>query len=120
MVSSISFGMPHSPFGGGGRVPAMSAWAPNMIEMKALRSSDSAIARRMSILSNGGADELTMILVATLLGSTTQMAFGACDLTSFRSGMLTSVGKAMSNLPATKARMAVERLGMMVNSMPSR
>ncbi|MGY3462467.1 hypothetical protein ACVWW5_007917 [Bradyrhizobium sp. LM3.4] len=120
MLSSISFGMAQRPAGAGSMVPPTSPWPSNMIEMNALRSSDSAMARRMSMLSNGGADELTMMLVATLLGSTTQTAFGACDLTSFNSGMLTSVGKVMSNLPATKARMAVERFGMMVNSMPSR
>ena len=88
--------------------------------MNALRSSASAMARRMSRLSNGGEDELTMMLVLTLVGSTTQTAFGACVLTSFKSGIVTSVGKVMSNLPATKARIAVERFGMMVNSMPSR
>ena len=54
-------------------------------------------------MSNGGADELTMMLVETLVGSTTQTAFGACDFTSFSSGIDTSVGKVMSNLPAMKA-----------------
>ena len=61
-----------------------------------------------------------MMLVLTLFGSTTHTAFGAWVLTSFSSGIDTSVGNVMSNLPAMKARMAVERLGMMVNSMPSR
>ena len=88
--------------------------------MNALRSSASAIARRISGLSNGGEVELTMMLVVTLVGATTQTAFGACVLTSFSSGIDTSVGNVMSNLPAMKARMAVERFGMMVNSMPSR
>ena len=88
--------------------------------MKALRSSASAIARRMSRLSNGGEDELTMMLVETLIGSTTHTAFGACVLTSLSSGIDTSVGNVMSNLPETKPRIAVERLVMMVNSMPSR
>src|SRR5437763_1926399 len=40
------------------------------------------MARRISRLSNGGEDELTMILVLTLTGSTTQMALGACVMTS--------------------------------------
>jgi hypothetical protein len=31
-----------------------------------------------------------MMLVETLLGSTSQIAFGACDFTSFRSGIDTS------------------------------
>ena len=88
--------------------------------MNALRSSASASARRMSRLSNGGEDELTMMLVETLFGSTTQTAFGACVLTSLSSGIDTSVGNVMSNLPETKPRIAVERFGMMVNSMPSR
>ena len=88
--------------------------------MNALRSSASAIARRMSGLSNGGDVGLTMRLVVTLVGATTQTAFGACALMSLSSGIVTSVGKVMSNLPAMKASIAVERLGMMVNSMPSR
>ena len=61
-----------------------------------------------------------MRLVVTLIGSTTQTAFGAWALTSFSSGIDTSVGKVMSNLPETNPRIAVERFGMMVNSMPSR
>ena len=90
-----------------------------MIEMNALRSSASAKARRMSILSNGGEDELTMMLVETLFGSTTHTAFGACDLTSLSSGIDTSV-RTSSNLPETNPGIAVERFVMMVNSMPSR
>src|ERR1700716_3615594 len=73
----------------------------------------------MSRLSKGGEDELTMMLVLTLLGSTTQTAFGACVLTSLRSGIDTSVGKVMSNWPETNPRIAVDRLGIMVNSVPS-
>src|SRR5215510_9456710 len=91
-----------------------------MIDIKDLRSSASAIARRMSVLSNGGSFELTMMLVETLLGATTQIASGACVFTSFSNGIDTSVGNVISNLPATKARIAVDRFGMMVNSMPSR
>jgi hypothetical protein len=48
-----------------------------MMETNALRSSASASARRMSRLSNGAEDELMMMLVATLFGSTTHTAFGA-------------------------------------------
>ena len=112
--------MPQTPAGGGSMVPPISPWPSNRIEIKALRSSASAIARRISGLSNGGAVELTMMLVLTLIGATTQTAFGAWVLTSLSSGIDTSVGNVMSNLPATNARMAVERFGMMVNSMPSR
>src|SRR6476659_2533077 len=112
--------MAQSPAGAGSMVPPTSACPSNMIEMKALRSSASASARRMSRLSNGGADELMMMLVETLFGSTTHIAVGSCDLTSLSSGIDTSVGKVMSNLPEMNPRIAVERLGMMVNSMPSR
>ena len=59
-------------------------------------------------------------LVVTLVGASSQIAFGACVFMSFISGIETSVGKVMSNLPATKARIAVERFGMIVYSMPSR
>src|SRR3954469_20318364 len=90
--SSISVGMAHNPPGAGSMVPPISPCPSNMIEMNALRSSDSASARRTSILSNGGDDELTMILVETLFGSTTQTAFGAWVLTSLSIGIDTSVG----------------------------
>jgi len=36
------------------------------------------------------------------------------------SGIVTSVGNVMSNWPAINPRIAVERFGMMVYSMPSR
>src|SRR4029078_6310154 len=120
MVSSIAFGIAHSPSGAGSMVPPTSAWPSNRIEMKALRSSANAIARRTSRLSNGGEDELTMMLVETLVGSTTQTALGAWDFTSFSKGIVICVGNVMSNLPATNPRIAVERLVMMVNSIPSR
>src|SRR6516162_3662400 len=120
MDSSISFGIAQRPAGAGSMVPPISAWPSNRIEMNALRSSVNASARRTSMLSKGGDDEFTMILVETLSGATTQIAFGAWDLMSLSRGTVTSVGKVMSNLPAMKARIAVERFGMMVNSMPSR
>src|SRR3981081_4162724 len=101
--------MAHSPPGAGSMVPPISACPSNRIEMNALRSSASASARRISRLSNGGEDELMMVVVETLFGSTTQTAFGACDLTSFSSGIDTSVGNVRSNLPETKPRIAVER-----------
>ena len=61
-----------------------------------------------------------MMLVETLIGSTTHTAFGAWFLTSLSSGIETSVGNVMSNWPEIKPRMAVDRLVMMVYSMPSR
>src|SRR5207248_2843994 len=120
MLSSMAFGMPQRPCGGGSIVAPISACPSNKMETKALRSSAIAMARRMSMLSKGDDDELTMMLVETLVGSTAQTAFGDCDFRSFSSGIVMCVGNVMSNLPATKARMAVERFGMMVNSMPSR
>src|SRR6202049_2519667 len=90
------------------------------MSMKALRSIVSAIARRNSGLSKGGILRLMMILVDSVAGPTWQTACGAWSLTSFNSGIDTSYGKVMSNWPATKARIAVDRFGMMVNSMASR
>src|SRR6202165_3023499 len=109
MVSSISFGIAHHPPGAGSMVPPISAWPSFRIEMNALRSSASAIARRISRLSKGGEDELTMMLVLTLIGSTTHTAFGACVLTSLSSGIDPSVGDGLSNLPAINDRIGVER-----------
>src|SRR5258705_3862816 len=100
MVSSISFGIAHSPAGPGCMVPPISACPSNMIETNALRSSASASARRISRLSNGGADELTMMLVETLLGSNTQTAVVAYDLTALGSGIATPAGHATSTWPA--------------------
>ena len=48
--------------------------------MKALRSSASAIALRIFGLLNGGGLGLTIRLVETLVGASSQMAFGACDV----------------------------------------
>jgi len=50
------------------------------MEMKALRSSVSASAWRMSALSNGGELWLMMMLMLTLFDATTHTAFGACGL----------------------------------------
>ena len=49
-----------------------------------------------------------------------QTACGACFWRSASNGTDTSLGKVRSNLPATKARIAVERLGMIWYSIPSR
>ena len=87
--------------------------------MKALRSSASAMARRICGLSKGGAAELTARLVLTSVGLSSQMAFGAPARTSFISGTVMSRSKVMSNSPDTNARMRVERLSMMRISMAS-
>ena len=88
--------------------------------MNALRSSVSTSARRISGLSKGGLSRLISRLVLTLVGTTRRPRCGAWLSMSFISGTVISVGKVMSNLPATKPSIAVERFGMIVYSMPSR
>ena len=112
--------MPQTPAGGGSIEPPMSFLPSDRMSTNALRSMASAIARRSSALSNGGASRFTMRLVLTLVGTSSHTACGTCDCTSLSSGIVTSVGNVMSNLPAMNARIAVERLVMMVNSMASR
>src|SRR4051812_33505971 len=112
--------MPHTPPGGGSIDAPMSDLPSDRMSLNALRSSESAMARRRSALSNGGTSRFTIRLVLTFIGATSHTASGAWDLMSLSSGIVTSVGNVMSNLPAMNARIAVERLGMMVNSMPSR
>jgi hypothetical protein len=74
----------------------------------------------MSRLSNGGADELTMMLVETLTGSTTHSRLRRLLLDVLEQRDRHLGRNVMSNWPEIKPRMAVERLVMMVNSMPSR
>ena len=88
--------------------------------MKLLRSSANAKTCRRSGLLKGGASRLTRRLVLALVETRSQTACGACAFTSFSNGTVTSYGKVRSNLPAMKARIAVERFGMIVYSMPSR
>ena len=75
--------------------------------MKAWRSRLSAIARRNSGLSNGGADRLISRSRLLLSITTSQTACGAWLLRSFSSGI---VEKMKSSLPATKARCQVAGL----------
>ena len=84
-----------------------------------MRSSVIATARRTSMSSNGGTGFIRM-LAATFIGAISQIASGLLALMSATSGTVTSNGKIMSNLPDWKARIAVERLGMIVYSTPSR
>ena len=88
--------------------------------MNALRSSASAMALRTLALLNGGAVGLTIRLVETPVGDSSQIAFGACAFTSFSSGTDTSAENVRSNSPATNARMRVERFSMTFHSMASR
>ena len=71
-------------------------------------------------LSKGGLSRLMIRLVLALPGASSQIACGAWFFTSFSIGIDTSNGKVMSNLPAMKESIAVERFGMIVYSMPSR
>jgi hypothetical protein len=52
------------------------------MSMKDVRSMVSCIARRISGLSKGGASRLSNRLIATMVGSSSQIASGACALTS--------------------------------------
>ena len=79
------------------------------MSIKAWRSSASAIARRSSGLSNGGLSRLTIRLVLTLPGGSSQIASGRCFCRSRVSGIVSVPAKVSSYLPATKARIAVER-----------
>ena len=88
--------------------------------MNALRSKLSAIARRSSGFRKGGASRLTIRLLLTLLGASSQIASGAWLRMSFRSGIRTVYGQVMSSFPAINANTAVDRLRMIVYSMPSR
>src|SRR6266851_2871614 len=81
--------------------------------MKDFRSKLSCIARRSTGLSNGGAF-VTRRVALPFIGLTSQIACGAWLRTSLTSGIDTSYGKVMSNLPAAKARIAVERLAIIV------
>ena len=78
------------------------------------------MAARILASSNGGVSRLTIRLMLTPVGRRPHTAFGAPLATSFMSGMVTSESNVRSNSPATKARMRVERLGMMRHSTASR
>src|SRR5580704_19254550 len=80
----------------------------------------SDIALRSSGLSNGGFSRLMIRLVLTLPGGSAQIASARCFCRSWVSGMVNVPAKVSSYLPATKARIAVERFLMIVYSIPSR
>ena len=90
------------------------------VAMKARRSSASAIARRISSLSNGAVSRFTRMLVLLFIGR--RLAHRARRLrgdVAAIAGPSTSQGKVMSKRPATKLSIAVDGLEMMWNSMPS-
>ena len=81
--------MPHTPSGGGSMTPPTSPWPSVMMSMNAWRSRLSAIARRSSGLSKGGAVGLTIIVRLTFVAVTSQIACGAWLLKSFKVGIVT-------------------------------
>ncbi len=78
------------------------------------------MARRIAGLSKGGASRFTIKLVLWFVGTKSQTAFGASVFIFFISGAVIPNGNVKSNLPAMKARIAVERFGIIVHSIPSR
>ena len=59
-------------------------------------------------------------VLLTPRGLSSQIACGSWLSMSLSNGTVTSYGKVMSTFPARKASSAVERLGIIVHSMPSR
>ena len=88
--------------------------------MKALRSSDKAMARRIFASSNGGLSRLTNRFAWVLVGCASQIAVGAWTFRSLTMAGVTTDVKVMSSLPATKVSSDVARLGMIENSIASR
>ncbi len=82
--------MRHNPSGGGSIAAPMSPCPPLSTSMKALRSKVSAIARRRSGLSKGGALRLTINVLLTPLGRSSQIASGAWLRMSCNNGTVTS------------------------------
>jgi hypothetical protein len=67
------------------------------VPMKAWRSRSSAIARRRSGLSKGGAERLMTTVRSTFVGISRQIACGAWMATSFSIGTCRKYGEVMSN-----------------------
>ena len=78
--------MPHSPSGFASIAPPIRAVPSIRMVLKALRSSASDIAFRMSGLSNGGLTRLTIRLICVPVVIISQIAFGARALMSFSKG----------------------------------
>ena len=117
---TASAGMPHSPSGFGSMAPPMRAVPSIRSELKALRSSASDIALRISGLSNGGLTRLTIKLTKVPVVMVSQIAFGACAFISFIRGTLTSEGKVISYSPVAKASIRVARLSIIRKVISSR
>jgi hypothetical protein len=72
------------------------------------------------LLSNGATVALISTLRAPLIAVASQIAAGACALTSFSTGNPMLYGQAMSTWPAMNAMFRVETFWMIDHSMPSR
>ena len=100
--------MPHAPSGNGSITRQCLPCRPEdideglAVERQRHRLADLRVAERCHVTID---DQIG----GNVLGTTSQMAFGACEVTSLIKGMVTSAGKVMSNSPATKARIRVER-----------
>ena len=91
-----------------------------MMSRNTLRSIASCIALRMSGSSKGGLSRFTIRFIDTIVSSTSQIALGAWLWMSRIVCTVASYGNVMSNWPAIKARVCVDRLGMIVHSIASR
>ena len=116
----MSAGRPQTPSGGGCIVPPTTDRPWVSVSTKALRSSASTSARRMSGLSNGAAVRFTSRLTLRFIDVVSQIAAGASFFTNLRSFGVTSHGKVRSKRPATKLSAAVEGLFTIVKSIASR
>ncbi len=112
--------MPQIPPGAGCMTPPISPCPSLMMSTKALRSMLSAIACRRLGSSKGGLSRLTIRLRLILPGLNSQIALGIWLSIFFLSATVRLYGKVMSNVPAVKANVAVDRLLMIVYSIPSR
>src|SRR5436190_8880080 len=112
--------MPHAPSGSGIMAPEMLDLPELTMSMIPCRSIARVMALRSCSLSNGGLLRFTIRLVLTPVGASWQIAFGERAMTSPISGTVTSATNVRSNSFAEKARMRVERLPMMRNSISSR
>ena len=99
--------------------PPILALPSEMMSLKAVRSSASVSAARICGSLNGATSRLTIRLVELLVGCSSQIAFGSCDLMSRTSATVRSSENVMSNSPATKASTRVDRLEMTRHSMAS-
>src|SRR5262249_1393431 len=119
-AATISAGMPQLPSGAGSMTPPIFAWPSVNMSMNALRSSASASADRIFGSLKGAALRFTIKLVVLLVGCSSQIAFGRCDLMSLTSGTVRAGENGIGEAAGMNGRMRVERLAMTRHSMASR